>query len=105
MHYIKIDIINYYYDVKPTPVCRYKKYVLLDPLGVVTKIRSAIEDTDEGLADAPSTILQREELNRQVAENYFFVPGMGHVPEIAVPDFLPDLVGQCRARIFIQFRH
>ncbi|KAK2141546.1 hypothetical protein NP493_5223g00024 [Ridgeia piscesae] len=39
------------------------------------------------------TIVQREELNRQVAENYFFVPGMGNVPEIAVPDFLPDLLG------------
>ena len=74
-------------------VSRYKKYVLLDPLGVVTKTRSTFEDTDEGLADAPSTIVQREELNRQVAENYFFVPGMGHVPEIAVPDFLPDLLG------------
>ena len=83
------------------PLSRYKKYVLLDPLGVVTKIRTTFEDTDEGLADAPSTILQREELNRQVAENYFFVPGMGHVPEIAVPDFLPDLVGQYRARMCI----
>ncbi|KAK2141543.1 hypothetical protein NP493_5223g00023 [Ridgeia piscesae] len=70
-----------------------KKYVLLDPLGVVTKTRSTLEDTEEGLADAPSTIVQREELNRQVAENYFFVPGMGNVPEIAVPDFLPDLLG------------
>lgn len=80
-------------------VSRYKKYVLLDPLGVVTKTRSTFEDTDEGLADAPSTIVQREELNRQVAENYFFVPGMGHVPEIAVPDFLPDLLGSLQTGI------
>ena len=26
-------------------------------------------------------------------ENYFYSPGMGEVPEIAVPNFLPDLLG------------
>ena len=66
---------------------------MLDPLGVVTKTRTTLEDLDEGLADAPSTITHREEMQRQSAENYFYMPGLGEVPEIAVPDFLPDLGG------------
>ena len=92
--YVLLDSISVVTkNIRTCMSCRYKKYVLLDPLGVVTKTRSTLEDTEEGLADAPSTIVQREELNRQVADNYFFVPGMGNVPEIAVPDFLPDLLG------------
>ena len=70
----------------------YKKYVILDPLGVVTKTRKE-EEVEDGLADAPKTILQREELERLTTENYSYMPGIGDVPEIAVPDFLPDLVG------------
>ncbi len=66
---------------------------MLDPLGVVMKTRRAVEE-EEGLAEAPSTILQREELHRQIGENYTYMPGMGEVPEIAVPDFLPDLLGE-----------
>ena len=54
-----------------------------------------MEEKDEGPAEAPSTIVGREELVRQNKENYFYMPGMGNVPEIAVPDFLPDLVGEC----------
>lgn len=70
----------------------YKKYVMLDPLGVVTKTRTAIdEETD--LADAPSTITQREELQRQQNESFFYMPDIGEVPEITVPDFLPNLLG------------
>ena len=66
---------------------------MLDPLGVVTKTRTSLDDQDDGLADAPSTITHREELQRQSTENYFYMPGLGEVPEIAVPDFLPDLAG------------
>lgn len=29
----------------------------------------------------------------QVAENYFYVPDLGQVPEIDVPSYLPDLPG------------
>ena len=69
---------------------------MLDPLGVVTRTRKGEGDEarDEGPAEAPSTIIGREELVRQSKENYFYMPGMGDVPEIAVPDFLPDLVGK-----------
>ncbi|XP_041349926.1 WASH complex subunit 1-like [Gigantopelta aegis] len=70
----------------------YKKYVMLDPLGVVTKTRAAIEE-EAGMAEAPTTIVQREELQKQSAENYFYIPDIGEVPEIAVPDFLPNLLG------------
>ena len=49
----------------------------------------------EGLADAPSTIRDREELQRMQRENIFYTPTAGEVPEIAVPDFLPDLLGRC----------
>lgn len=66
---------------------------MLDPLGVVTKTRAAIEEEEAGLADAPSTIVQREELQRQAAESFFYIPDIGTVPEIAVPDFLPNLLG------------
>ncbi|XP_050409917.1 WASH complex subunit 1 [Patella vulgata] len=71
----------------------YKKYVMLDPLGVVTKTRSTLEYEEAGLADAPSTIVQSEEMLQQKTESYSYMPDIGHVPEIAVPDFLPNLLG------------
>jgi len=68
--------------------------VTLDPLGVVTKTRSSVEENDaDRLAAAPSTIQQREELPQLAAESYFYVPGLGAVPEFSLPDFLPDLAG------------
>jgi len=67
--------------------------VTLDPLGVVTKTRTSAEDADDRLAAAPSTIQQREELPQLAAESYFYVPGLGAVPEFSLPDFLPDLTG------------
>ena len=76
---------------------------MLDPLGVVTRTRKDAGDVEEGPAEAPSTIVGREELVRQSKENYFYMPGMGDVPEIAVPDFLPDLVGKDTAGVEIQF--
>ena len=66
----------------------------LDPLGVVTKMRTSPDDVDnDHLAAAPSTIQQREELPQLAAESYFYVPGLGDVPEFSLPDFLPDLAG------------
>uniref|UniRef100_A0A2C9JEA9 WASH1 WAHD domain-containing protein n=1 Tax=Biomphalaria glabrata TaxID=6526 RepID=A0A2C9JEA9_BIOGL len=71
----------------------YKKYVMLDPLGVVTKTRSSIEEEVKAMAEAPSTILRNEDMFRISAENYLYMPEIGTVPEIAVPDLLPNLPG------------
>ncbi|NWI99412.1 WASH1 protein, partial [Crypturellus undulatus] len=73
----------------------YKKYVFLDPLaGAVTKTHVTLEtETEEKLFDAPLSITKRGQLDRQVAENYFYVPDLGQVPEIDVPSYLPDLPG------------
>ncbi len=32
-------------------------------------------------------------LSSQTAENYFYVPDLGQVPELDVPSYLPDLPG------------
>ncbi|KAJ8381455.1 hypothetical protein SKAU_G00022330 [Synaphobranchus kaupii] len=73
----------------------YKKYVLLDPLaGAVTKTHQTLEtEKEEKPFDAPLSITKREQLERQTAENYFYVPDLGQVPEIDVPSYLPDLPG------------
>lgn len=42
---------------------------------------------DASLADVSFT------LSPQTAENYFYVPDLGQVPEIDVPSYLPDLPG------------
>uniref|UniRef100_H3DPG6 WAS protein family homolog 1 n=1 Tax=Tetraodon nigroviridis TaxID=99883 RepID=H3DPG6_TETNG len=76
-------------------VSRYKKYVLLDPLaGAVTKTHTALEtEKEEKPFNAPLSITKREQLERQTAESYFYVPDLGQVPEIDVPTYLPDLPG------------
>ncbi|XP_051953708.1 WASH complex subunit 1 isoform X2 [Xyrauchen texanus] len=73
----------------------YKKYVFLDPLaGAVTKTHNTLETEKENKPfDAPLSITKREQLERQTAENYFYVPDLGQVPEIDVPSYLPDLPG------------
>ncbi|KAL4659539.1 hypothetical protein GN956_G2711 [Arapaima gigas] len=73
----------------------YKKYVFLDPLaGAVTKTHNTLEtEKEEKPFDAPLSITKREHLERQTAENYFYVPDLGQVPEIDVPSYLPDLPG------------
>lgn len=72
----------------------YKKYVMLDPLsGAVTKTRTAIEEEGSQIGAAPSTITNREQIERGVADNYLYMPGLGEVPEIDVPAYLPDLPG------------
>nr|XP_058937325.1 WASH complex subunit 1 isoform X4 [Kogia breviceps] len=73
----------------------YKKYVFLDPLaGAVTKTHVMLgAETEEKLFDAPLSISKRGQLERQVPENYFYVPDLGQVPEIDVPSYLPDLPG------------
>uniref|UniRef100_A0A3Q4B0H7 WASH1 WAHD domain-containing protein n=1 Tax=Mola mola TaxID=94237 RepID=A0A3Q4B0H7_MOLML len=73
----------------------YKKYVFLDPLaGAVTKTHQTLEtEKEEKPFDAPLSITKREQLERQTAESYFYVPDLGQVPEIDVPSYLPDLPG------------
>ncbi|KAH0617055.1 hypothetical protein JD844_028659 [Phrynosoma platyrhinos] len=72
----------------------YKKYVFLDPLaGAVTKTHVALVTETEKLFDAPLSITKRGQLDQQMAENYFYVPDLGQVPEIDVPSYLPDLPG------------
>lgn len=74
---------------------RYKKYVLLDPLGAVTKTRKSLEDEakDDELGEAPITMTNQDQLEKQDKENYFYHPGMGQVPDMDVPLALPDLPG------------
>lgn len=70
---------------------------MIDPLGAVTKTRKALEDEqEEEMGAAPESIMQREQLDRLTAENYFYVPDLGEVPEIDVPSYLPDLPGELR---------
>uniref|UniRef100_H2LYG3 WAS protein family homolog 1 n=1 Tax=Oryzias latipes TaxID=8090 RepID=H2LYG3_ORYLA len=73
----------------------YKKYVFLDPLaGAVTKTHTTLEtEKEQKPFDAPLSITKREQLDRQTAESYFYVPDLGQVPEIDVPSYLPDLPG------------
>ncbi|XP_007545762.1 WASH complex subunit 1 [Poecilia formosa] len=73
----------------------YKKYVFLDPLaGAVTKTHQTLEtEKEEKPFDAPLSITTREQMERQTAESYFYVPDLGQVPEIDVPSYLPDLPG------------
>lgn len=77
-----------------TFIYSYKKYVTLDPLGVVTKTRSSLEEDASTLADAPSTIMQREEMMRFETKSFNYNPGLGTVPELSVPESLPDLLGR-----------
>lgn len=60
---------------------------------VNSKVLFGVDFVVSGLAEAPSTIREREELQRIQRENIFYTPKAGEVPEIAVPDFLPDLLG------------
>ncbi|XP_067935816.1 WASH complex subunit 1-like [Watersipora subatra] len=70
----------------------YNKYVMLDPRGVVTKIRDSVTDEAFGPADAPTTIALGEEAISQKQETYIYRPDLGEVPLISVPDSLPDLL-------------
>ncbi|XP_033997745.1 WASH complex subunit 1 [Trematomus bernacchii] len=73
----------------------YKKYVFLDPLaGAVTKTHTTLETEKEAKPfDAPLSITEGQQLERQTAESYFYMPDLGQVPEIDVPSYLPDLPG------------
>lgn len=56
--------------LSPPWPCRYKKYVLLDPLaGAITKTHVMLgAETEEKLFDAPLSISKREQLEQQVGK-------------------------------------
>ena len=67
---------------------------MIDPLGAVTKTRKAIEEEQqEEMGQAPTSILEREQMDRKIGDNYFYIPHLGEVPDIDVPSVLPDLPG------------
>ena len=65
---------------------------MLDPLGVVKKTRTAMEEESE-IDAAPTTITSNEGLQGQKVDDISFKPVIVDFPEIAVPDFLPNLPG------------
>uniref|UniRef100_T1J4E9 WH2 domain-containing protein n=1 Tax=Strigamia maritima TaxID=126957 RepID=T1J4E9_STRMM len=71
----------------------YQKYVMLDPLRAISKTKKTADEIDEGIGAAPHSIAQGEQLERQIGDNFFYQPGLGHVPEIDVPVDLPYLPG------------
>ena len=66
---------------------------MLDPLGVVTKTRSAIEEEEASMAEAPSTITHNQEMLNPMADDLTYRPVMADLPDIAVPGNLPNLPG------------
>ena len=70
----------------------YHKYVILDPLsGAKTKTRDNVMDTEEKLAEAPTSILKGEQLERGPKDTNLYVPIMTDLPELEVPTSLPFL--------------
>ncbi|CAG0882192.1 unnamed protein product [Darwinula stevensoni] len=75
----------------------YKKYTLFDPLsgGMVRVHRPEVSQQNQegGLAEAPHSILQGEQLQMVEKESYFYTPGLGDIPDFDAPPALPDLPG------------
>lgn len=69
----------------------YRKYVILDPLsGAKTKTRDKVMESQE-IHEAPTSILQGEQLERGPKDTNLYVPIMGDLPELEVPLSLPFL--------------
>ena len=69
----------------------YKEYVLLDPLeGAKIKTRDKVEEENK-LSEAPISITKGEELTRGQQDSMMYVPVMPELPELDVPDMLPQL--------------
>lgn len=81
-----------FYNAQFVCMSRYKQYTMLDPLGVVKKTRTAMEEESE-IDAAPTTITTNEGLQGQKVDDISFKPVIVDFPEIAVPDFLPNLPG------------
>ncbi|KAK6635262.1 hypothetical protein RUM44_000513 [Polyplax serrata] len=72
----------------------YGRYVILDPMEAIGKVRKPIHDElPHQMEAAPISISKQEQLEEQVKENYFYSPTLGDVPNIEAPLDLPDLPG------------
>lgn len=72
----------------------YKKYVMLDPLGLVTKTKQILEDEGKKeIEAAPQTMLQNDQTEYKTGANYFYSPTLEEVPQLDMPLDLPDLPG------------
>lgn len=81
---------------------------MLDPRGMVTKMRAADDDEGaQGPAEAPTTIMLGEAIEPGQKESFGYRPDLGEVPLISLPDTLPDLAGiiTCIANARLFFRH
>lgn len=74
-------------------IVRYKKYVMLDPLGLVTKTRQVLEEEDKVDLDAAPSSMSQQLLDFKGMESYFYSPTLQEVPQLDVPLDLPDLPG------------
>lgn len=75
-------------------IIRYKKYVMLDPLGLVTKTRQVLEEEEKVDLDAAPCSMSQQLLDFKGMENYFYSPILQEVPQLDVPLDLPDLPGK-----------
>lgn len=72
----------------------YKKYVMLDPLGFVTKTKQILEDEGKReIGAAPQTMMQNDPAEYKLGANYFYSPTLEEVPQLDMPLDLPDLPG------------
>jgi len=68
----------------------------MDPRGVVMKIQANSEEDGQRLPDeAPTTITEGAVIEQPQVDKFIYQPDIGNVPDIAVPDHLPDLWGMC----------
>lgn len=79
---------------------------MLDPRGMVTKIRAVDDDEGaQGPAEAPATIKLGEAIEPGQKETFGYRPDLGEVPLISLPDTLPDLLGNyitCRTTFKVE---
>ncbi|PAA86439.1 hypothetical protein BOX15_Mlig001600g3, partial [Macrostomum lignano] len=77
----------------------YRKYSLLDPLGVVHRVRAVQSDDSSGgggatPGQAPDSILLGDRLEAPGADSLLYVPTLGAVPDMeSLPARLPQLAG------------
>ena len=70
----------------------YKKYVILDPLeGAKSKTRKEVISNENDLSEAPITIQKGEQLDSRAKDSLIYVPKMEELPQLDVPNILPDL--------------
>ncbi|PAA83178.1 hypothetical protein BOX15_Mlig024418g5, partial [Macrostomum lignano] len=77
----------------------YKRYTLIDPLGVLTRARRGPDDDDaasarRGPGEAPDSIRIGDRLDRPDGGSLLYMPSLGAVPDLdSLPSMLPRLPG------------